>query len=139
MYKEQQQEQKSKVFGLAEDYYRVRMLTVGEELPADLEWRDDVHYESPKAYPSKLKTTYRIQVLDYTKMVFEIANLRDKREAKRRLKALQEDLQELTKMKFDEKYGIEDLGTDDVSVISKRDEKLGNSIFFTGVNKKPEN
>lgn len=133
MYREPQQESKNKVFGMAEDYYRVRVLKMDEELPADLEWRDDILYRAPKAYPSKLKVTYRLQLLTRENAVHETASLRDKREVKNRLKAIREDLRELSKMKFDEKYGIEDISADIESLKELQTMFQEKTIFFTGV------
>lgn len=136
MYKENGSEERHKVFGIAADYYRARVLTVQEELPADLEWRDDVLYREPKTYAGKLKTTYRIQVLQQDSSVIELANLREKSEAKRRYKELKEDLGELTKMKFDEKYGIKDTSTGQLALYRKEIDKdllLDNAIYFTGL------
>jgi len=136
MYEENESEVKYKVFGIAADYYRVRVLTVKEELPADLEWRDDVLYREPKTYAGKLKTTYRIQVLRLDNSEIELAILREKSEAKRRYKELKEDLRELTKMKFDAKYGIKDTCMEPLPLNRKEIDKdllIGNAIYFTGL------
>lgn len=139
MYREPQQESKNKVFGMAEDYYRVRVLQMDEELPADLEWREDILYRGSKAYPSKLKVTYRIQILTRENVVHEIANLREKREAKKRYKAIREDLHELSKMKFDEKYKIDDAGASIESLKELQILFQEKSMFFTGVHRTPKN
>lgn len=124
MYREQRQQSKS--FGLAKDYYRVRRIRVDEEVPLDLEWRQDILYTSPKAYPSRLKITYRLQVLMADNRIFEIAVIRNKKEAEKRIRKMKEDLRELTKMEFDEKYGIEDEAT---FVAQQQD----NTMLFIGV------
>lgn len=105
MFREQRQ---TKAFGMARDYYRARLLRVFEERPDDLAWSDDILYRAPKAYPSKSKTTYRLQVLTTDNRVFELAIIESGREAKLRHKKMGKDLKALTKMKFDEKYGIDD-------------------------------
>lgn len=127
MYREQKAQGKS--FGLSCDYYRVRLLKVFEERPVDLEWRDDVLYRSPKKYPSKRKVTYRLQVLNRNNRVHEVAWLQDKREAKKRLSQMEEDLQELTKMKFDNKYGIVETSAD-TDLVPLVEEK---TMYFTGI------
>lgn len=131
----------SKIFGIAADFYRVRLLKIDEELPADLEWEENILYTSPKAYPSKLKVTYRLQILAQDKKEkYEIANLRDKRDAKKRLRAIKDDLRELTKMEFDAKYDIKDAESAKQLISLERslnlprkvlDEKV---ILFAGIN-----
>jgi len=123
---------------MAGDYYRVRVLKMDEELPADLEWREDVLYRAPKTYLSKLKVTYRIEILTRDNAVREIANLRDKREAKKRYRAVKEDLHELSKMKFDEKYGIDDAGANIESLKELQMLFQEKTIFFTGVHRNPK-
>ncbi len=132
MYREDKE--KSKLLGIAGDYYRVRVLNVYEELPADLEWQKDVLYRASRAYPSKLKVTCRIQVLTQDKTVHEIANLSSRKKAKKRLRKVKEDLRELTKTEFDEKYKITD--TSDYSkdmVSSTNNPMMPNTIYFTGL------
>ncbi|MDI6816140.1 MAG: hypothetical protein QME41_02965 [Actinomycetota bacterium] len=123
MFKEQKQ---TKSFGMARDYYRVRLLRVFEERPDDLEWREDILYRAPKAYPSKVKVTYRLQVLTTENKVIELAILESGREAKRRYKKMARDLKEMTKMRFDETYDIEE-----VYVIVKPE--LVDVMYFSGV------
>ncbi|MBS3908885.1 MAG: hypothetical protein KGZ93_04585 [Actinobacteria bacterium] len=123
MFKEQKQ---TKSFGMAKDYYRARLLRVFEERPDDLEWREDILYRAPKAYPSKVKVTYRLQVLTTENKVIEFAILESGREAKRRYKKMARDLGEMTKMGFDETYGIEE-----VYVIVKPE--LVDVMYFSGV------
>ncbi|HZD60494.1 MAG TPA: hypothetical protein VE439_08605 [Anaerolineae bacterium] len=124
MYRQQRSEGKS--FGLAKDYYRIRHLQVDEEVPVDLEWRSDILYSSPKAYPSRLKVTYRLQVVTAENIIHEIAIVKSKKEAKERLRKMKQDLHELTKMEFDDKYGIEDS-------TSFTPSQQGNTIVFTGI------
>ena len=127
----QEQRPQSKLFGFARDYYRVRLIRVDEELPDDLEWRNDILYTSPKAYPSKLKITYRLQVLTLDNNLHEPAILQSKKAAKKRLRRIEGDLQELTKMQFDDKYGIEGTGVN----VNPMEELLSeNTIYFTGIN-----
>lgn len=125
MFKEQKQ---TKSFGMARDYYRARLLRVLEERPDDLEWREDILYRAPKAYPSKVKATYRLQLLTTENKAMELSILESEREAKKRYKKLVRDLKEMTKMKFDENYNIED-----VYVIVKPE--LVDVMYFSGVEK----
>jgi len=131
MYKEPKS--RSKSFGLAKDYYRARMLRVNEELPVDLDWKDGIIYSSPKPYPSKLKVTYRLQILTPDNQVGEIAIVRDKNEARKRLKKMEEDLNELTKMKFDEKYKID---VDAALTLPQGDNADDSVMFFAGVERR---
>ncbi|MBE0447756.1 MAG: hypothetical protein IBX64_06610 [Actinobacteria bacterium] len=127
MYREHRSQGKS--FGLARDYYRVRHIRVDEEVPIALEWRDDILYASPKAYPSRLKVTYRLQVVTVdNRIIYEIAAVRSRKEAKKRLREMKEDLRELTKMEFDDRYRIEDSAT----IVTSQQ---GNTILFTGMEK----
>lgn len=123
MFKEQKQ---TKSFGMARDYYRARLLRVFEERPDDLEWREDILYRAPKAYPSKAKATYRLQLLTTENKVIELAIIESEREAKKRYKKLARELKEMTKMKFDEQYNIEE-----VYVIVKPE--LVDAMYFSGV------
>lgn len=134
----------SKTFGIAADFYRVRFMKIDEELPADLEWKENILYTSPKAYPSRLKVTYRLQILAQdNKEKHEIAILRDKKEAKKRFRAIKNDLKELTKMEFDEKYNIKDAETSKGTISLERSLNLPRKvlkekvILFTGINTNP--
>ena len=123
MFKEQKQ---TKAFGMARDYYRARLLRVYEERPDDLEWREDILYRAPKTYPSEVKVTYRLQVLTTENKVMELAILESGREAKRRYKKMARDLREMTKMKFDENYNIQE-----VYVVVKPE--LEDVMYFSGI------
>ncbi len=130
MYREEKE--KNKLFGIAGDYYRVRVLKIHEELPADLEWREDVLFREPKAYPSKLKVTYRIHILTQGRTAHEIANLRSGKEVKSKLRKVKEDLRELTKMQFDKKYKISDTSDYSKDRVNSTN-LLPNTIYFSGL------
>lgn len=125
--------EKNKVFGLAGDFYRVRVLKVNEELPADLEWREDILYREPKTYEGKLKVSYRIQIVAQDKTIYEIANITNGRAAKSRLKRIKEHLRDLTKMEFDSKYNINDTCDYKKDTIAKPGKLMNNTIYFEGV------
>ncbi|MDI6717288.1 MAG: hypothetical protein QME63_10165 [Actinomycetota bacterium] len=136
-----------KAFGQADDYYRVRLLRVEEELPADLEWRDDILFIEPE-YPGKLKVTYRLQLVTKdSREVFEIASVSNRKEAKKRYKEALDDLRDLSKMDFDEKYGVDssaliEEGNKDfkgrpvIRVSSKELDLYKGAIIFTGEQRK---
>ncbi|MCL6472137.1 MAG: hypothetical protein K6T91_04920 [Firmicutes bacterium] len=125
--------EKNKIFGLAGDFYRVRVLKVNEELPADLEWREDILYREPKTYEGKLKVSYRIQIVTQDKKIHEIANITNRRAAKSRLRRIKEHLRDLTKMEFDKKYKIHDTCECRKNAIVSSNELVNNAIYFVGV------
>ncbi|HEY3374091.1 MAG TPA: hypothetical protein VGK02_03395 [Candidatus Aquicultor sp.] len=134
---------KAKTTNLALDCYRARVIKVHEERPVDLDWREDILYTAPKAYPSKLMTSYRVQVLAPDKTIHELANLRDRAEARKRIRSVRHDLKRLTKMEFNKKYDIVDTTDTDIAVgpIIIDEALYGNAMLFTGVqhSKNPRN
>lgn len=131
MYKKR--EKTHRVFALAGDYYRARVIKVHGERPVDLEWREDVLYTAPKAYPSKLQIHYHIQVLNLENTVYELAVIKDRSEARKKYKRLKDDLRQMTKLKFDEKYSVVDtIESTAVNPMRVDKELFGNAMLFTG-------
>lgn len=97
-----------KVFGEAKDFYRVRVVTLDEEIPMDFEWRENILFIPQVNFDGETKREYLLQVVTLdssSKIVFAQA-FKSKREAGRHLKKIQEDLTELTKMEFEKKYNL---------------------------------
>ena len=133
-----------KALGPAHEYYRARFIRVDEERPFDLEWRTDIIYTAPKAYPSTTKLTYRLQVVTNDSRIIELAIVHSRRVAKRRLQKIEDDLLELSKMRFDEKYRIKAIAPEpkpDPDPLTSLVPPLGTGhehvMVFAGINRSP--
>jgi len=97
----------SKTFGKASDFYRVRIITLEQELPPDFDWRDDVLYRSPKESFDMIKRTYCLQVVDLDSRKYQVLKeYSAKQEATQEKEMVEEDLKSFTKMEFEKKYEI---------------------------------
>ncbi len=97
----------SKTFGKASDFYRVRIITLEQEIPPDFDWRDDVLYRSPKESFDMIKRTYCLQVVDLDSRNYQVLEeYSAKQVAAKDKEMLEENLKNLTKMEFDKKYEI---------------------------------
>lgn len=97
----------SKTFGKASDFYRVRIITLEQELPPDFDWRNDVLYRSPKESFDMIKRTYCLQVVELDSRNYQALEEYSAKQAATQEKAIvEEDIINLTKMEFEKKYEI---------------------------------
>ncbi len=96
-----------KAFGQAKDFYRVRLIEVWEEKPAEFDWKEGASYFPPPLEKGQSLKAYQLEVVEidtgkcYTLKSFgegesEIAN--------QALAEAQDDLENLTNNEFVNKY-----------------------------------
>lgn len=95
-----------RIIGPATEFYRLRLTRYDASDEPDFEWRDDVLYRTPPATRIEEREEWAIEAvtLDEDETVSEIARFEASDEAHGFLDAAEEDLQELTKSSFEEKY-----------------------------------
>jgi hypothetical protein len=130
---------------LAATVYRLRVQRIEEEKPADLDWRPDILYMPPKAYPSKRKKVYLFQIVSRKAGKQDIALIENKTEAKKRYYRLKTDLEKMSLCEFETKYGLSTNNTADCSddyadaengaaKDAKIDPVLSDAMIFSGIN-----
>jgi hypothetical protein len=136
-------------------HYRLRVQRIEEEKPVDLEWNPRILYEPPKAYPSKRKTTYLIQIICNDIRVYDIANIADKAAARKRYMRIKRDLRSQNKEDFEKRYEIYEMSESDKDAVEEKYEEkdinndnkaiisqLRNAMLFAGevrINKDKKN
>lgn len=96
-----------RVFGSADDFYRIRVLRV--DIPDELEWewRDDVLWRRIPEGEHASTPRFRIQaVTKDTSEALTLAEVESAASAREVAEAADEDLALLTKRQFDARYGI---------------------------------
>lgn len=94
-----------KIIGLAKDFYRARIITIQAEVPPDFDWRDDILYRSPGEYKGEVMNRYSVEVVELDSDAnYIIRSVKSRKTAERKLEKINEDLGEMTKMQFEEKY-----------------------------------
>lgn len=96
----------SKGIGDASDYYRVRLMHVGESDEPDLEWREDILYRRPPVQHVDEYELYRVEAvaLDDEDDVTLLGAFDSTADAHEALAAAEEELAELTRSEFEERY-----------------------------------
>jgi hypothetical protein len=98
---------REKIFGQASDFYRVRLIEVKEEEPAELSWEEGASYFPPPVEESKSAIKYRLEVVELdTEKVYPFRSFVSLEEAKKLLTRMDEELGILTKNEFEKKYGF---------------------------------
>lgn len=100
-----------KILGNAEDFYRLRTVTVDEPDAPDLDWRDDILY---RAHPLELvgeERVIRVEAVsvDDDEDVTVLAALSGAEEAAEWLARAGEDLATMSKSAFEEAYFPDDV------------------------------
>lgn len=96
-----------KIFGRAADFYRIRLVHVEEVVPPELDWNENVLFYPPPPYDSQTTFQYRIEVVSVdNSKTLPMSFFVEKLEAEEKFNIVEEDLKNLTKMEFDEKYKI---------------------------------
>jgi len=96
----------AKIIGNAGDFYRLRVTRLDETEEPDLEWRDDILYRDPPRQRVREFESYAIEAVsvDDEDQVTQIARYESSDAAYAALDTIAEDLAELTKSSFEERY-----------------------------------
>jgi len=99
-----------KIIGSAADFYRVRVISIDTTEDLDLEWRDDVLYRRPPSEIVGERSAYIVEAvtLDAREDATTIATFDDVVEARAWAQDRQEELPDLTKSDFEERYFPQD-------------------------------
>ncbi|HEX9093310.1 MAG TPA: hypothetical protein VF902_04945 [Coriobacteriia bacterium] len=95
-----------KAFGDASDFYRVRMMHVDDSESPDLEWREDILYRLPPVQDVAEFEMWRVEAVsvDDEDDVTVLGLFDDPNDAHEALAAAEQDLEELTRPQFEERY-----------------------------------
>jgi hypothetical protein len=98
---------RERIFGQASDFYRVRLIKVKEEEPAELSWEEGASYFPPPIEKSKSAVKYRLEVVELdTEKAYPFRSFISLEEAQKFLSKMEEELGILTKNEFENKYGF---------------------------------
>lgn len=98
----------AKIFGKANDFYRVRIINIKEDEEVDIDWRDDILLRKPENHESILEDNFVIEVVNIDsgeKIALE--KFPKLHRAKKQIIEIEEDLNELTKNQFEKKYNFQ--------------------------------
>jgi len=92
--------------GAASDYYRLRIIHVGDTDVVDLQWRDDVLWRQQAASRAAETEKYVVQVVALADedVAIPLATFEAPEDAHEALTSAQEDLDVLTRSEFEERY-----------------------------------
>ena len=95
-----------KGIGAAQDYYRLRVVHFDESDAPDLEWREDILWRRPPASRTREFDVYRVEAvaLDDDTDVTALGRFDSADDAHEALVGAQEDLDDLTRSEFEERY-----------------------------------
>ena len=95
-----------KIIGAASEFYRLRLTRYDATDEPDFEWRDDILYRSPSAERVDDREEWAVEAvtLDEHETVSEAGRFAVSDEAHEFLETAEEDLQDLTKSGFEERY-----------------------------------
>lgn len=95
-----------KTIGDASDFYRLRVLRVDDVDLPDMEWRDDILWRRPPATSIDESEVWRVEAVDVDddENVTVIGVFVDPADAHEALATAEEDLAELTRSAFEERY-----------------------------------
>lgn len=100
-----------KTFGNASDFYRARSVKLEESKTPQLEWKGDVLYRKEHDDKHKTTTRYKIEVVDLDGgNRYSISTHKKRASASKSLNLIEEDLRELTKIQFENKYNFFEIG-----------------------------
>ena len=98
---------KDKVFGQASDFYRLRVIEVVEEEPAELSWQEGASYFPPPLEEGRSAVRFRVEVVELdTEKAYPFRTFPSLEEAIDLLSQMEEELQVFTKSEFENKYGF---------------------------------
>lgn len=95
-----------KAIGAASDFYRLRVIRVDETDDLDLEWRDDILYRRPPTQHVDEYELYSVEAvaLDDEDAITRIGAFETSDDAHEAIGAAQQDLEELTRSEFEDRY-----------------------------------
>lgn len=95
-----------KTIGAASDFYRLRITMMDQSEEPDLDWRDDILYRKPPVERLVEGEAYAIEAvrLDDEEDVSPVAIYGSADEAHAALDGVEDDLLELTRSEFEERY-----------------------------------
>lgn len=95
-----------KGIGAAQDFYRLRLTHVGDSDEPDLEWREDILWRRPPTQHIEEYELYRVEAvaLDNDEDVTPLGVFDSAEEAHEALAGAEEDLAELTRSEFEDRY-----------------------------------
>jgi hypothetical protein len=97
-----------RVFGSADDFYRIRILRVDVPDELEWEWRDDILWRRPEEQAQGETARYRVDAVLKDSAVARTLAETDGADAAREIAlTADEDLAQLTKRQFDARYGLE--------------------------------
>jgi len=94
------------IIGDASDFYRLRLTRLDVTDEPDLEWRDDILYRDPPKQPLGAEKQWRVEAVsvDDEDDVTLVAVFDDADEARAFLDMAEDDLSEMTRSAFEERY-----------------------------------
>jgi hypothetical protein len=95
-----------KGIGAAQDYYRLRLIHLGDSDEPDLEWREDILWRRPPTQHIEEYERYSVQAvsLDDEDDVTTLGVFESTEDAHEALAAAEEELSELTRSEFEDRY-----------------------------------
>lgn len=95
-----------KIIGSAADFYRVRVISIDTTEDINLEWRDDVLYRRPVTEQLDEERAFMVEAvaLDDEERTITIASFEDASEASAWADERQNELSDMTKSDFEERY-----------------------------------
>lgn len=95
-----------RAFGAASDYYRLRMYSIEENSPSELDWDDDILFKEPDYYIDN-RMSFQVEALDVSEGErYLLGEFSNKEEAETFLAQAEEHLTEMTKHQFDREYRL---------------------------------
>lgn len=96
----------ARALGDASDFYRLRVTRFDDAGEPDLEWRDDVLWRRPRTPQPEEYVVYRVEAVDVDDdtNVVPLGSFASAAEAHDALDAAQQDLEELSRAQFEERY-----------------------------------
>ncbi|MDO8885396.1 hypothetical protein [Candidatus Oleimmundimicrobium sp.] len=97
-----------KSFGRADEFYRVKLITLSETQPEEFDWKEDVLYRNPpKEFTVSNEIEYLVMIVDKnTGESHHSYFYKFKPKAQKKFELIKKDLKELTKMQFQKRYHI---------------------------------
>lgn len=95
-----------KVIGSADEFWRLRLTRVDVTTDVDFEWHDDILYREPEVSSTPETAEWNIEAirLDDFEILIRVATFGDRECAQTAFAQMSEDLAQMTKSQFEEKY-----------------------------------
>ncbi|HDP70045.1 MAG TPA: hypothetical protein ENN38_04455 [Actinobacteria bacterium] len=97
-----------KIFGKANEFYRVKLVKLNKNEPEEFDWKEDILYKiPPKKFSVINETEYLVMVVNIdTNEGHNLNRYKSSTQAEKKIKLIEEDLKELTKIQFETKYHV---------------------------------